>query len=154
MAERGIREYAWWDSARVVLAFCLAPLGDPATAVLLSALQGWPLSALPSIAWFQLPFSYIGTLLVGLPAYRFLCARNLTAFWVAPAAGFVIGVLLTTFVYSAVTFGLGLNLPLRAGGIASLKSLMGLIQNGGLGGATVGILLWLIARPDRATRST
>jgi hypothetical protein len=53
-----------------------------------------------------------------------------------------------------MTFGLGVNTPLRAGGIASLKVLAGIIHSGGLGGAIVGVLLWLIARPDRIERET
>ena len=138
-----------WDSVRIVLAFGLAPLGYPAAIVVLSALNGWPASALASIAWTFLPISYVATPLVGVPLFLFLRRRNLTAFWVAPLAGFVVGAGLATSVYSLMTFGLGVNSPLREGGIASLKVLAGLIQNGGLGGAAVGVLLWLIARPDR-----
>jgi hypothetical protein len=136
-----------------VVAFCVAPLGYPATMVVSSALIGWPPSALASIFWVFLPIGYAGTLLVGIPVYRFLLARNWTAFRVAPIVGFVAGASVCTAVYSAMTFSLGLNLPLREGGVATIRSLAGLIQTGGLCGAAVGILLWLIARPDRQPRN-
>jgi hypothetical protein len=149
MDDRGNQRRSWWDGGRVVLAFCVAPLGYPATMAVLSLLNGWPPSALPSIAWSFLPISYVATTLIGVPLYRLLCVRNLTAFWIAPVAGFVVGASLSTFVYSLATFGFGLNLPLREGGVVSIKALAGLLQNGGLSGATVGVFLWLIARPDR-----
>lgn len=137
---------AWWAHARLLLAFCIAPLGSPATTVLLSTLRGWPAEALVSMAWVELLIGYGATLLVGVPLYWFLVARGLTAFWIAPVAGFVVGAMLSTGFYALVAFSLG-HWPLREVGVA--RVLAGLVQTGGLGGASIGILFWLIARPDR-----
>jgi hypothetical protein len=144
---------AWWGSPRTVLAFCIAPLGYPGALSALSAFRGFPSDTLASIALFFLPVSYVGTLLVGVPAYRFLCTHGLTAFWVAPVAGSVVGAALSVAVYLGVIFSLGLNFSLGGEGIGSLRTVLGFAETGGLGGATVGILLWLIGRPDRQRRS-
>jgi hypothetical protein len=141
------------DSVRVVLAFCIAPLGYPAALTVLSAFRGFPPDALASIALVNLPISYVGTLLVGVPTYRMLCARKLTAFWVAPIAGCVSGAALSVFTYLGVIFAFG-NLSVSGDGFGSLRGASGFAQTGGLGGAVVGILLWLIARPDRQSLST
>lgn len=141
------QDKSWWDNVRQVFAFCVAPLGYPVTLILLLALDGWTPSALASLLWVYLPTSYIATLLVGIPLYRFLLARNMTAFWVAPLVGFIVGAGLNTFVFLLLMVGLGINLPLRDGSL--FRTIVGLIQTGGLCGTTVGAVLWLIARPDR-----
>jgi hypothetical protein len=140
---------SWWVGTRVVLAFCIAPLGYPATIVASSAFSGWSPSELASIAWVYLLVGYSGTILVGAPLYRFLCARSLTAFWVAPLAGIVVGAVLSALVYWLVLFSLGINLPSSGEGIASIRLMTGIIGGSALSGAAVGILLWLIARPDQ-----
>jgi hypothetical protein len=87
------------------------------------------------VSWFV---GYVGAFALGLPLYRYLQARNLTAFWIAPIVGFIIGVMM--WCATCALFG-SLNLP------EALKC-------GGLAGAVVGTILWLIARPDRQIQAT
>jgi hypothetical protein len=84
----------WWGGERVRLAFLVAPLVCPVIIMV------WAVVAEPSLMSLLaglfmgvglLPFLYIPILLFGVPVYRFLCSRHLTAFWVAPIAGFVAG---------------------------------------------------------------
>jgi len=71
--------------------------------------------------------AYASTFIIGAPVYLFLRARGLTAFWIAPAIGFAVGILVT-----APIFGM----QLAATVVGPL-------------GAAVGAVLWLIDRPDR-----
>ena len=98
---------------------------------------------------FWLPISYIATLLVGVPVYRFLCARNFTAFWMAPAAGFISGTAVIIVSYFLVMVILRLHLSPMDKDTTILTVLPGALLMGGLPGAASGAIVWLIARPDR-----
>jgi hypothetical protein len=143
---------AWWGGERVRFAFIVAPLAFPAVMALLFALTNpWPDALLfaPWVAVSYLPLSYIAVLAVGVPVYRFLCARNLTAFWVAPVAGFVAGTAacITLFFLAVVTLGFHLS-PIGKD-LTVITVLPGAFLIGGLPGAAIGTIVWLIARPDR-----
>lgn len=70
----------WWDNARTPIAFLVAPLATP-------VITAWGLR--PSLddlgAGIELVVSafaaYVGVFVLGLPMYRYLQARKLTAFW-------------------------------------------------------------------------
>jgi hypothetical protein len=142
----------WWGGDRVRMAFAVAPLTFPAILFLFTALTNpWP-GALLLAAWMAvsfLPFSYLGALTVGVPVYRFLCARNLTAFWVAPAAGFVGGTVVVILFYLLVMIALGLYSSPIGDDVTVIALLQGAFLMGGLPGAVIGTVVWLIARPDR-----
>ena len=93
--------------------------------------------------------AYAGVFAVGAPIYGFLRAHGLTAWWVAPIAGFLAG---ATMWY---VFLVLLGLFFRSSMADSLSYLGGpgisLVAIGFAGpvGAVVGAILWLIARPDR-----
>jgi hypothetical protein len=143
---------AWWGSGRVRLAFGIAPLAFPAMASLLMAfVQSWPSALFLAIVTFLfwLPISYIATLLVGVPVYRFLCTRNFTAFWMAPAAGFISGTAVIIVSYFLVMVILRLHLSPMDKDTTILTVLPGALLMGGLPGAASGAIIWLIARPDR-----
>ena len=48
---------------------------------------GAVLQAIAWVAFFPAIYAYVGVILFGVPAYRFLTARKLTAFWIAPVVG-------------------------------------------------------------------
>lgn len=125
---------AWWDDVRGWVAFGIAPLAVPIVMAIGAGFGAAPQSMVAAIAFYSLAFSYLGTLLFGVPIYLLLRAYKLTEFWLAPVAGFVAGFAMIYLV--TWTFGSGAegNRP----GFAA-----------GLCGAVVGTLLWLIARPDR-----
>lgn len=91
---------------------------------------------------------YLGTVLLGPPVYLALRARKLTAFWIAPLAGFVVGVGMLCLFLIVLSLSFGQNFGTA---LASLDSsqFKAAVAFGGLPGAAVGALLWLIARPDR-----
>ena len=93
-----------------------------------------------------------GGILSGVPAYSFLRAGNWTAFWIAPLVGFIVATV------AWYIFNLLLGLLLTSGGLSIVLSrlfdrfpLDGVLWPAGPIGAFVGILVWLIARPDRST---
>jgi hypothetical protein len=75
-------------------------------------------------------YACAGVFIIGAPIYFFLRARKLTAFWIAPVVGFVVG---------------GMVMSAMLGAKAALVV-------GGPLGALVGTVLWLIGRPDRQTQ--
>jgi hypothetical protein len=135
------------------VAFLVAPLVCPVI-ILLGAVVAEPSPMSLLAALFLgvglLPFLYIPTLLFGVPVYRFLCSRRLTAFWVAPIAGFVAGTAAFFFFFLLVAIGLGVYSSLD-----KLTNLNGLLLGsfffGGLFGISIATIVWLIARPDRVT---
>jgi hypothetical protein len=137
---------------RTFLAFLLAPLAVPLIMVLVVLVEVRPepedlAVGLASTALFYSAFGYVGVLLVGVPMYRFLWARNWTAFRVAPVAGFAAGAFFGMFVF-LVLWSIGL----AQGGLANILATAAIGLFCGLCGVLVGVLLWLIARPDRQTR--
>lgn len=144
---------AWWGGGRVRLAFAVAPLVCPVVVLLGTALSDpSPRSLLGAVLGgvSVLPLAYIATLLFGVSVYRFLCSRHLTAFWVAPIAGFVAGTGALFFFYLLVAIGLGVYSSLDK--LTTLDGLLlGSFVFGGLLGSPIATIVWLIARPDRAT---
>ena len=142
---------------RAFSAFLVAPLAVPVLMVFMVLMAVRPSAedmhvAITSTVVVYLPFGYVGTLLVGLPVYRFLYTRNLTAFWIAPVAGAVGGAAGIIVLYALTMLILGLDFSFGLKllfGEASIATVARLCQAGGINGAVVGTLLWLIARPDR-----
>jgi hypothetical protein len=140
---------------RIAVASVIAPLWVPLlvtiTANLLVFTDPEDRSWLVGTLIMSIIFGYGGTLLFGLRALVFLQARNLTAFWVAPVAGFAIGtitwsvfLLLFALCYSSLFFVFVLGI-FTLGPSFQLPGLAG----PGVIGALVGATFWLIARPDR-----
>lgn len=124
---------AWWDEVRGWIAFGVAPLAVPFIMVVGVGLDGTSQSELSVIAFFSLMLAYFGTLPFGLPLYLLLRAYQQTEFWLAPVVGFIAG----TAMMWVIHWSLGVPLLPMAGPC----------------GSAVGVLLWLIARPDRQRRS-
>ena len=151
---------------RHVAAFLLAPLAMP---LVMSAVTLQILREVSSLYWFGLLIaavvSYAGVFLVA-PVYMTLRSRGWSAFWIAPVAGFMVGVI--------VAIGLIAVLPavLQSGALSYILEMLhgmgeviiapntqiwsttvdgpplALLGPGTLG-ALVGTVLWLIGRPDR-----
>jgi hypothetical protein len=132
---------------RLILAFALAPLAVP---VLLVSFI--PMSPSPAAFVFALELSvvisYLGILVLGLPIYLYLRAYRWWSFWIAPIVGFVAGGVM--WVAFSVMFVLSLGEGMFGVQLAltDKNMLKGCIWPGGVAGACVGILFWLIARPD------
>lgn len=132
-----------WDAIRVPVAFLVAPLGAPVT-MGLAVLSDNPGSLFqhPEVLAIYVGVTgaaaYVITLLFGLPLFLILRKGRWTSFWIAPVAGCIVPfVALLIFLAS----------PALLSGPPPPTSWVLLIA---LCGATVGTILWLIARPDRA----
>jgi hypothetical protein len=129
----------WWEDARTPIAFLIAPLAVP-------FLMTWYLR--PSLADLDSLIAvvvsefvaYISAFVLGIPVYRFLYMRKLTAFWIAPVVGFVVG----TIVMSVLFW-----LSFAATDLARPDLFRNALRFGGVSGAVVGAIHWMIARPDR-----
>jgi hypothetical protein len=136
---------------RLVIAFFAAPLTVPVSLLLLLLLftDHTPAGVAIGIVVVGAFVSYAGTFALGVPTYRVLRKRGHTAFWIAMAAGFLIGVV------TCVTFGIFFALSLDEGmqgvrfALTDLKTLASESRFGGPLGAISGLVFWLIARPDR-----
>ncbi len=133
---------------RRIAAFIVAPLAVPLLTVLYLRLP-MDNGAFGPASIVSALVAYAGAFIFGVPLYRFLLARRLTAFWIAAFAGFIIG---TAMMY--VFFAL-----LTRGSISSISAYPEVhwdaVRYGGIAGIVVGIILWLIARPDsEAQRSS
>jgi hypothetical protein len=113
---------------------------------------GEPENTISIVAPTSLVLGYLGIILLGPPVYLALRALKLTAFWIAPLAGFAVGVGMLCLFLIMLPLNLGQNL---ATALASLDYglLKMAVEDGGPPGAAVGAILWLIARPDRQRRS-
>lgn len=127
---------SWWESGRTCKAFAIAPLAAPLLVSLKFGFAGAPGSVVTYIAPIALAVAYVGTLLFGLPLYSLLRALRLTTFWLAPVAGFLLGIATMLLVFVVI-------------GARNIDMLSEATREGGAPGAAVGALLWLIARPDR-----
>lgn len=129
---------------RTLIAFLVAPLVVPLIMAVYAMYMvhveinrpGWHtldtgavLQAIAWVAFFPAIYAYVGVILFGVPAYRFLTARKLTAFWIAPVVGFLSGGTVMLPMFGAIPA----------------------VLIGGPLGAVVGTVLWLIDRPDRRT---
>lgn len=134
---------------RRLIAFIIAPLSVP---VMLGHYL-YSLTVTPT--WFAMALmlsivvSYSGVLIFGIPIYLLARTWNWTAFWIAPLVGFIVGGIIW------FTFGMLLALLLDQG-FAGVRAV--LTNSSGLGdvlwpfgpvGAVVGMIFWIIARPDK-----
>jgi hypothetical protein len=138
---------------RTSTAFAIAPLWVPLLAAPVLRLVVWPDPA--QAHWVVIGtvisaiFAYGGCVFLGLPLFRWLKARGLVSFWMAPSAGFVIGAI--TWLAFMTFFALWLGARLQGVALAvsdAPKHVVFLLLPAGLG-ALVGATIWLIARPDR-----
>jgi hypothetical protein len=137
----------WWDNVRTPIAFLVAPFVVPLiVAVYVSA--GGPQDSAAAIAVAVSAFvSYFGAFIFGVPTYLVLRSQQLTAFWIAPVAGFIAGVMMLFVFFALLGLSLG-NWGSGPGPADPSLSSIALKVTGPLG-ALVGTILWLIARPDR-----
>jgi hypothetical protein len=80
---------------RTMIAFYVAPLAVP----LILLVHPAPMAQNGHVPVFGLIFAYPSAFLLGMPIYLFLCARRLTAFWIAPIPGFAVGAILMCVVF-------------------------------------------------------
>lgn len=138
---------------RPLVAFLFAPAW--LFAVLVPVLYAWLFRGEAAMAtlWLLLVmiFVYGGMALLGLPAYRFLSRRGITAWWGAAATGFAAGALtwIAFVICSALPHDHSLRLILA--NLRGFGSLLVIMANGILG-LGIGAAFWLIARPDRRPR--
>jgi hypothetical protein len=134
------------DTMRSVLAFLIAPLVVPApyavSAIYYSLIDRWGAPWFLFIAGIMALITYAGVISLGIPAYLLLRSLGLTAFWIAPVTGFIVGAI-TDWV-AIVCF-----LP-----PAPADQLLRAMASAGVYGAVVGAILWLIARPYRQIQAT
>lgn len=143
---------SWWDNTRGVIAFGVAPLAAPLMVYLLAHADIWSSREINMFVGIALPFSYIGTVVFGLPLYLLLRKCRLTGFGWAATVGFVIGLAAVYLLDALFVASLGYD---AAGIGAQLKRpeiFAWAVMYGGLSGIAVGAALWLIARPDRRTQ--
>jgi hypothetical protein len=141
-----------WDTMRQVIAFLVAPLVVPLLFLAVLYLSPSPTAPFFGTALFISGFiAYVGIFMFGIPIYEFLRARNLTAFWIAPAAGVVVGAIMmyVFFVLLGLFFGSSISDTLSDFGRPDV--LLFSLGFGAPAGAAVGATFWLIARPDRRT---
>lgn len=136
---------SWWNDVRVWMAFAIAPMAAPLVVSIKFGFAGAPESVIFLFARISLVLGYLGTVFFGLPIYFLLRAVKLTTFWLAPPAGFAMGVGMMCLFLIGLPLSLGQNL---AAALASFD-FKEAVEFGGIPGAAVGALLWLIARPDR-----
>jgi hypothetical protein len=130
-----------WSAIRVHAAFLVAPFGAPIVIMLFAVPELFQnpeslsqnLSLFALIAGYSFVTAYLVTLSVGVVLFHILRELKLTQFWIAPAIGAILPVILVSIIIEPPS--------------ASLILLVS------LPGAAVGAILWLIARPDRQQRS-
>lgn len=126
-----------WSAIRVPVAFLVAPLGAPIVILLLLMpdflrdpdLLSHPLIIL--VVGYSFVTAYLITLSVGVLLFCILRNLELTQFWIAPSTGAILPVILVSIIVE----------PPPASVIVLVS----------FPGAAVGAILWLIARPDRAS---
>ena len=135
---------------RAVVAFLTAPLVVPAFACVYFRSMLSDSFMIAVVLGLSTMTAYVGALLFGLPAYLLLRRGGWTSFWFAPVIGFVAaaGAL---WLFDSVPF-MTSELAFRPS--SDVRLLGEVLWPFGPVGAVVGALLWLIARPDRPTRST
>lgn len=143
---------SWWNDVRIWMAFVVAPLAAPVVVIMTFGISGELENAISIVAPASLVLGYLGTILLGPPVYLALRALKLTAFWIAPLAGFAVGVgtLCLFLIWLPLSFGQNLATALASLDHGQFKAA---VEFGGPPGAAVGALLWLIARPDRQPRN-
>ena len=137
----------WWNNVRTPIAFLVAPFVVPLVVALSVPARGPHDTAAAAAVGVSALVSYFGSFLFGVPAYLLLRARKLTAFWIAPVAGFIAGTMMWYLFFAL--FGLALGSSSIASALSDPNLLSSALGRIGPLGALVGTILWLIARPDR-----
>lgn len=138
------------NCSRQTLAFLLAPLVVPMSFALWLAWGHLAPAWVVVSAFVSALFTYGGTAVFGIPAYKILLRSGWTALWVAVVTGFVIGMI--TWIIFGILFALSLDegmFGVRAVLIQSKDVVKNVVWPGGVFGMIVGVLFWIIARPDR-----
>ena len=131
---------------RVIVAFIVAPVIVPLSVVVWSIDGGVPPVWVMIVGFVTTCVAYGGSLIVGIPLYVFLRARNWTYLWVAAALGYLAGVITWTALFAFLSFDdtfSSLQELFHNG-----KGLSEFVWPGGPLGLAVGVIMWLIARPD------
>jgi hypothetical protein len=102
------------------------------------------------VAFFNAIISFTGVLLLGLPAYLFLLARKWTALWIAPVAGFIVAAVVWYVFISLLGLSSVNSLSDFLSGLTDLPTFKMALWPVGPIGAVAGVVVWLIARPDRS----
>ena len=133
---------------RSTIAFLTAPLAVPLLLLPLLLFvhlaPGWILAATIIAALV----SYTGTLILGIPIYMALRACGLTHVWIAGVVGFAIGAAMWLVFSVLFVLSLGQGMAGVQLALTDMQSLTGILW-GGVLGMIVGVLFWLIARPDK-----
>ena len=132
------------ESERAILGFLIAPLVPASLLTLPAALQEGP-TALTLLIHYA-TVSYCATLLVAIPAHILLRKRHWTLLSVYAAVGAATG--LAVFLFTLIS-----QIPSRAPGLGPVTGRLLSLPVDVIGGVTVLICFWLIARPDRKWRS-
>lgn len=137
---------------RDAIAFLVAPLVVPLLLLAVLYLGPQPTDSFFGIALFVSAFiAYAGIFIFGVPIYEFLRARKLTAFWIAPAAGVIVGAIMMYVFFALLRLFFGASISDMLSDFGRPDLLLFSLGFGAPAGAAVGATLWLIARPDRRT---
>jgi hypothetical protein len=102
-----------------------------------------------TILFYMALVAYAGSLAFGIPAYRVLRARRLTAFWIAPVIGLTAGPI-TWYAFLGLFVALDGGLP-RVPSVVGDPRLTSLIGFCALCGAIVGSILLADCTPGSST---
>lgn len=131
---------------RVIVAFFLAPAIAPLIVIVYLLDEGGPPDVAVIASFIAACVAYAGSLIAGIPLYRFLRARKWTYLWVAAVLGYLVGVFAWFALFAILTFDETMSILIRT--IEGRESLSELVWPGGPLGFAVGVVMWLIARPD------
>ena len=133
----------YWNVIRTPIAFLVAPLAVPFIFGAYYQSFDPPTSGqglFRAILSVSAIVAYLGVIIFGVPIYRLLQKHKLTAFWIAPLVGFIVGAI----VYMLLAVPLGVPAV-----IGNAEASAAAFKFAAPAGAAVGAILWLIARPDR-----
>jgi len=134
---------------RTTIAFVVATLAVPVAYGVI--LHGW---SDPDGFGSFFALTIVGTsatvVFLGWPTYVFLQGKKWTAFWIAPLAGFMVATVALYFFLLLFALLLGHGLLEVLLSFTDVRVLWPISPMG----AVVGILVWLIARPDRSTATS
>lgn len=149
----------WRGNERIPLAVLVAPLAVPLLLGIQSAYHtivdddAVQTDSLLIFLGIVALVAYADVIIFGVPAYLFLRACKLTAFWIAPVAGFLVGAIADS-VFGVLVLPSLLPAPVvvALGPVAPANVLLRALTFSGALGAVVGAIFWLIARPVRRTQ--
>jgi hypothetical protein len=128
------------ERERAILGFLVAPLVPALVLTLPAVLQQSPSAS--GLLVHYATVSYCATLLVAIPAHILLSRRHWTLLSIYAAVGAAMG--LAVFLFTLIY-----QLPSRAPGLGPVTGRLLSLPVDVIGGVTVLICFWLIARPDR-----